>query len=216
MTVLLRQPDEALLGLGWGADLLAERSDDLRVKRDGLSPDLVEVLEAHQSDGDPDGGGEDPVLEREVLRQGSGLRVLLRGVHASGVCPGRRRARAEVVARGAARRPASGAGGGQRGGTRGGSRGGGGDHLRRRLSWSCRGRLCFDCRSLATSVHWCRLRLASEIRSFVDRGSPQDRICTRGDDGSVTSSSCVAGVPPPQKKKDLSLTYLSRVRNTSI
>mmetsp|Transcript_10421 Transcript_10421/g.31899 ORF Transcript_10421/g.31899 Transcript_10421/m.31899 type:complete len:152 (-) Transcript_10421:52-507(-) len=33
---------------------------------------------------------------------------------------------------------------------------------------------CFDCRSLARRpVHWCRPRLASEIRSFVDRGRPK-------------------------------------------
>ena len=81
VTVLLRQPDESLLRLGWRADLLAEGRDDLRVERDGLSPKLVQVLETHQSYRDPDRGSKDSVLEGQVLSDGawgSGLLSLSR------------------------------------------------------------------------------------------------------------------------------------------
>jgi len=75
VAVLLGQADETLLGLWRRADLLAEGGDDLRVERDGLAPNLVQVLEADEGDGDAHRGREDAVLEAQVVRECAGGRV---------------------------------------------------------------------------------------------------------------------------------------------
>merc|ERR1739847_196913 len=67
VAVLLRQPDESLLGLWRRADLLAERGDHLRVQSNGLSSQLVQVFQSHHRDRYSHGRGEDAVLEGQVF-----------------------------------------------------------------------------------------------------------------------------------------------------